>query len=280
MAKRALRIILFTTGTLTLVAGSMVAGAVIFIRNSDVLSKTLGLASTASAPTLLEKAQRRFGQKIYSQWNEETLIRHFFNDQRDGFFVDVGAGDCCTESTTYYLASRLGWTGISIDANASVGPEYAVKRKGTKFLSFFVSDTSDEMADYFFVPQVPGISSGDPTHAKKFDFVAKKNLAIEEQKIRTVTLNKVLEANQVARIDFLSMDIEGAELAALNGFDIEKYKPRLVCVEIQQELGAPILQYFVRHGYQRVEDYLPFDRYNWYFTPAPHAKRSTAPVGG
>ena len=63
------------------------------------------------------------------------------------------------------------------------------------------------------------------------------------------------------------MDIEGAELAALNGFDIEKYKPRLVCVEIQKELADKLLDYFTRHGYRRIEEYRPFDQFNWYFTP-------------
>ena len=50
-------------------------------------------------------------------------------------------------------------------------------------------------------------------------------------------MNKLLERTRVQTIDFLSMDIEGAELAAHNGFDIEKYKPRLVCVEIQKGAG-------------------------------------------
>jgi hypothetical protein len=72
----------------------------------------------------------------------------------------------------------------------------------------------------------------------------------------------------VTKIDFLSLDIEGAELAALRGLDIEKYKPRLVCVEIQKELSDAIYHYFEEHGYRQIEAYRPFDRFNGYFAPA------------
>jgi len=80
----------------------------------------------------------------------------------------------------------------------------------------------------------------------------------------------------VGKIDFLSMDIEGAELSALHGFDIDKYKPRLVCIEIQKELGDKIREYFVQHGYRQVEEYRPFDQFNWYFTPLAAAGASMA----
>lgn len=73
------------------------------------------------------------------------------------------------------------------------------------------------------------------------------------------------------KIDFLSMDIEGSELMALHGFDIDKYKPRLVCIEVQKELADKLLDYFSQHGYRRLDAYLPFDKYNWYFTPGKGA---------
>jgi len=218
---------------------------------------------------LFENAERRFGRKIYSQWGEETLIRHFFDDRRDGFFLDVGSADCCTLSTTYYLESRLGWRGIAIDANASYRKGYAQNRTGSKFFSFFVSDTSDTLADFYLMPTHPGISSGRRDHLDKFDFVRGRENEVQDLKIPTITLNKLLEREGVKKIDFLSLDIEGFELAALNGFDIQKYRPDLVCVEIQKELGARLQEYFARNNYRLVEAYIPFDQFNWYFAPAP-----------
>lgn len=280
MARRALRILLFTMGALIVVGTSMVAGAMVFSRNADVLAKGVCPESKPRRLTLFEIAQKRLGQKIYSQWNEETLIRHFFSDERDGFFLDVGAAACCSDSTTHYLASRLGWTGIAIDANASYGPDYVKNRKGTKFFSFFVSDKSNEVADFFLIPGAPAISSGKAAYADNFPFVREHHLEIQQQKVKTITLNQLLNAQHVTKIDFLSMDIEGAEVSALRGFDIDKYKPRLVCIEIQKETTQGILEYFQQHDYQRIEAYLPFDQNNWYFKPSASAKDVAVPQGG
>ena len=54
------------------------------------------------------------GEKLYSQHDEELLIRHFFGDRRGGFFLDVGAGHYRRNSTTYYLEKHLGWSGVAV----------------------------------------------------------------------------------------------------------------------------------------------------------------------
>ena len=61
------------------------------------------------------------------------------------------------------------------------------------------------------------------------------------------------------------MDIEGSEPAALAGFDIEKYQPKLVCIEAAAANREILLAYFEKHSYQRIED--KRDTTNWYFTP-------------
>jgi len=71
----------------------------------------------------------------------------------------------------------------------------------------------------------------------------------------------------VTAIDFLSMDIEGAEVSALAGFDIQRFRPKLVCIEIDHSSGEKIEDYFHKNNYKRIEKYLPLDAHNWYFTP-------------
>jgi hypothetical protein len=62
------------------------------------------------------------------------------------------------------------------------------------------------------------------------------------------------------------MDIEGHEPKALAGFDIERFRPELVCIEAGNR--EEIVDYFTQHGYERIEKYLEYDKVNWYFTPA------------
>src|SRR5262245_58799650 len=61
---------------------------------------------------LLQVVQQRYGEK-YSQGPEEWLIRDFFQDQRDGVFVDVGAYEPIKWSNTYRLERDLGWSGVA-----------------------------------------------------------------------------------------------------------------------------------------------------------------------
>ncbi len=203
----------------------------------------------------------RYAPKHYSERNEEPIIRHFFRDRRSGVFLDVGAYHYKNGSNTYYLERELGWSGIAIDANGEFARGYQEHRPGTRFFTFFVSDKSDEWADFFIVR--------DPGHLTKSTavpaFVSRRKT--EEVKVPTITLNDLLEKLAVRKIDLLSLDIELWEPHALAGFDIEKYRPELVCVEAHRQVRDQLLDYFTRHGYARLDIYFLFDQRNWYFAP-------------
>jgi FkbM family methyltransferase len=201
--------------------------------------------------------------KRYSQFDEELIIRDFFQDKRGGVFVDVGCSYPIAGSTTYFLEKHLGWSGIAVDALPEYAPEWQKERPRSKFFSFYVSDRSDT-DQVFYRSAVKGLSSSE--QGRVF-----KGLQIPQEEIHvpTVTLTKLLDANGTGEIDLLSMDIEGAEPAALAGFEIARFKPKLVCIEAAPRTRKQILDYFQAHGYERIERYLKYDNVNWYFRPVP-----------
>jgi hypothetical protein len=212
------------------------------------------------------------GKKLYSQFNEELIIRHFFDDRRDGFFVDVGAYHWKKASTTYYLENHLGWSGIAIDAQGQFARGYAKNRPRTRFFSYIVTDHSGTNETLFFAGPISSTKKShlaDVARWKGNDDIAEEAEATElpEGLIPTITLNELLDTNDVSKIDFLSMDIEQGEPAALAGFDIERFRPELVCIETFALVEDQIVEYFERHGYQRIEKYIPYDEQNWYYTP-------------
>ena len=203
----------------------------------------------------------RYFPKHYSERDEEVIIRHFFKDRKSGFFLDVGAYHYKNGSNTYYLEKNLDWSGIAIDANGEFARGYQENRPKTEFFNFFVSDKSDEMADFFIVR--------DPGHLTKSTAVPEfvKGRKTEEVKVPTVTLNDLLTKLGTEKVDFLSIDIELWEPHALAGFDIEKYRPDLVCIEAHRQVRDQIAAYFAVHGYVRLDQYFLFDQRNWYFVP-------------
>ena len=172
-----------------------------------------------TAPIALIRAT--YGPPMYSQGEEETLIRAFFQDRRGGFFLDVGASHFAKDSTTYYLEKDLGWRGIAVDALEEFRADYERHRKGTQFFAFFVTDQADLPKDFFVYTKDTRISSGSIEQLRGLPRV--KDRYIKKTQVPSITLNHLLKAHEVQKVDFVSMDIEGSEPAALEGFDIAHY---------------------------------------------------------
>ena len=206
---------------------------------------------------LLEK----YGSRHDSRNAEELFIRDYFQDRRNGVFVDVGANHYRKESNTYYLETTLGWSGVAIDALEEFAADYRKYRPRTQFFALFVSDESGSTAQ-LFVPQKNTLIA-----SASFDFTAQQGAPGTARQVPTTTLDAVLVRAGVSRIDLLSMDIELSEPKALAGFDIDRFKPSLACVEAHSEVRQQILDYFARHRYTVVGKYLRADPQNLYFRP-------------
>jgi len=205
--------------------------------------------------------RKTYGPDHGTEREEEWLIRDFFKDKRGGYFVDVGANHYQFGNKTYYLERHQGWSGIAIEPQFEYAADYPVHRPRTKFFQLFVSDVSDKMADLYVVKDSPFVASSDKA------FVSQFGKPDEVRKVVTVSLNDLLDREGRRTVDFVSMDIELHEPQALQGFDIQRFKPSLVCIEALQPVRQQILDYFAKNGYVAVGRYLWVDRENLYFTP-------------
>jgi FkbM family methyltransferase len=208
------------------------------------------------------------GEKLYSQHNEELIIRHFFKDRREGFFVDVGCYHWKRASTTYYLEEHLGWSGVAVDALPMLRRGYERNRPRTRFFNYIVTDHADTVESFY--ASGPLSSTSEERVEKVSKALSGKQKEPKEIQVPTITLDRLLDEEGVEKIDFLSMDIEGGEPAALAGFDLERFRPELICIETGRHDGKHSLEmkrYFEERGYERIEAYLRHDIVNSYFTP-------------
>jgi FkbM family methyltransferase len=193
---------------------------------------------------------------LWSQGYEELIIRDSLQDKKNGFFLDVGCFRPKFDSTTYYLEKMLGWTGIGIDAMPNYADSWAAHRPVSKYVQYAVSDTDGDTVTF----HVGNVASAlDENIVKNFGGKRK------EIEVTTMTLNTILENNGIEKVDFLSMDIEGAEPGALKGFDIQRFKPELCCIEMIS--SKEVIEYFESNGYEAIEKYKKADKINWYFRP-------------
>jgi hypothetical protein len=82
-----------------------------------------------------------------------------------------------------------------------------------------------------------------------------RNLNLAEVKphgtleVRTRTLDEILTEAGTKRVDFVSIDVEGHELEVLDGFDLSRWRPRLVLIE-DLLLHIRLHRYLARQGYR------------------------------
>ena len=206
-------------------------------------------------------------KKFYSQHYEELIIRDFFNDRKGGIFVDVGCSHYKDLSTTYYLEEHLGWSGIAIDALAEYAIGYIDHRPNTRFFNFIVTSYSGGIESFYRSINAKIFSSTSENMAKGRSKYFGRPTECQVVYVPTITLTDLLEKNGISKIDLLSMDIQGGEVKALSGFNIEQFKPKLVCIEVENSDPYEILNYFAAHGYERIDKYSKYDSTNWYFKP-------------
>lgn len=244
-----------------LIAGGLAIPALLHWRATPVAPPASPPPQSLPVPAGARYLEQTYGPARYSQFAEEWIIRDFFQDRRNGFFVDVGANHYRRSSTTYYLEAHLGWSGLAIEPLVRFEADYLTHRPRTRFLPFFVSDVSNEQAKMYVNDKFPGMSSTNRS------FTERMGRDPNEVVVPTITLNDLLTKHAVQKVDFLSMDIELSEPKALAGFDIGRFRPDLVCIEIHPEVRQDILDYFARNGYVMVGKYLEADDNNLYFMP-------------
>lgn len=166
-----------------------------------------------------------------SQQGEDALLDIFFRFQKTGYFVDVGAFDGVHLSNSYVF-ERRGWSGLCVEA-APVYYELCVKnRPGSRCVNAACLARERGMVEFQF--ERSGLFSAvnaDVDFVKDtFDKTHVPFHGFEKIKVPSATLNGLLGCS-VERIDFASIDVEGAEVEVLVGFDLDRYRPRILLLE-------------------------------------------------
>jgi FkbM family methyltransferase len=147
-----------------------------------------------------------------------------------GFFVEFGACDGVAASNTFVLEKNFGWNGILAEPGRVWHKSLAENRTARIDKRCVTAFTGDNIE--FNEGIDPKVSSTDSSH--KYLRQIKNTYTVE-----TVSLMDLLIDHGAPRhIDFLSIDIEGGELVALENFDFSKYEFGFICIEQHDHLNT------------------------------------------
>ena len=151
-----------------------------------------------------------------SQNGEDSLLWDLLGDREPAFFVEAGAYDGYTFSVSY-LFEGPGWDGLLVEPLSDRAAECAERRSARVVHAALSAPGAPPTATFARDREVEwnsGLASGGQGG----------------EMVPVTTLDALLEGHS-GPIDFVVLDLEGHELSALAGFDLERWRPTALLVE-------------------------------------------------
>ena len=196
---------------------------------------------------------------FFSYSGEDAILQNIFNkkitNKQPGFYVDVGAYHPFNLSNTHLFYIN-GWRGINIDAMPGSMKLFNRHRKRDINLELAISDKAEKLVFYQYKEDSANSFSKDFINKVQTtggaDYSVKKEITIYTHTLKEV-LDKHLPAAQ--EIDFLSVDVEGMDFRVILSNDWDKYRPKVVVVEllgqtIKDIYDNEITQFLEKLGYE------------------------------
>ncbi|HEY6024000.1 MAG TPA: FkbM family methyltransferase [Pseudolabrys sp.] len=162
----------------------------------------------------------------YTQNLEDYHLSLAFVGQTTGTYIDVGAGHPVADNVSFWFYER-GWRGIVVEPQPELAALYGRLRPRDTVVQALVGSANGE-SDFFVVERLHGFSTTFEQHAQKA-----KAFGAGYHKLRlpVVTLAALCDVHGVGEIDFLKIDVEGAEASVLAGADFKRFRPKVIVAE-------------------------------------------------
>jgi FkbM family methyltransferase len=198
----------------------------------------------------------------YAQRFEDLYMLRCFGARGDGFYIDIGSGHPVYDnmSFAFYLA---GWQGITVEPNPWLARLSRAVRARDRHVEALVGAKSGE-AIFYLVADFHGLSTMIESNARSAQSEFGKSWRAIT--VPVMTLEELCNRYAPPEIDFLKVDVEGAEQDVLLHGDWYKHRPKVVLAEaLAPYTLAPAWEawepFLAKHGYR----YVWFDTLNRYY---------------
>lgn len=166
----------------------------------------------------------------YAQNQEDVLLERCFRNQAEGFYIDVGAWDPVVDSVTQWFYLR-GWRGINVEPSLQYFEKLREQRPRDVNLRCAVSD--HEGTEYLRLVHESGLSTICELDSQYSEDLEAGEFSTEVVEVPATTLASICAEHvpDGVEIEFLKIDVEGAESTVLKGADWERFRPRVLVIE-------------------------------------------------
>jgi FkbM family methyltransferase len=167
----------------------------------------------------------------YSQVGEDRVVNYLFESLNitNPTYLDIGTNYPLVGNNTYLFYDK-GCRGVCIEPDPEMVKVIKKKRPGDKILNVGIGLTNTASAPFYLFPgNVAGWSTFSEEEAK----IREKESGLIPRiiSIPLMTVNDVIAANFNPYPNFISLDVEGLDLAILKSMDLQRFRPDAICVE-------------------------------------------------
>jgi FkbM family methyltransferase len=200
-----------------------------------------------------EGRKQRRRPEFRSQHGEDCVIWDLLDRQTGGFYIEVGAFDGRSFSVTYAL-DAMGWNGLLIEAIPQRAAECKANRPDARVVHAALGAEHGGTVKFHVTGDAWGgmLSYTDP-HSDHGRAAAASGTTITAVDVPRTTLNELLKDHAGKAIDVAVIDVEGGEVELLKGFDLARFRPRVLLLEDNQmKQRTPLTAYMESQPYRSI----------------------------
>ena len=209
-------------------AGVLIAGALASSSRTLYLNCSTSGCKSEDVPVRTRHRNAAVSASWHGQVLQDCYAQHLLNSKRGGYYLDVAANDAIRYSNTVVLDRFFGWNGICIEPN----PVYHEKLLTERTCTVVAAALSDVETDAIFEFRPP--EQKGEMDSKVFGHLVKATEAGSSSAthVRTIRLSNLLRTfSSPPIIDFMSLDVEGAEALVMASFPWSTHTVSLLSIE-------------------------------------------------
>ena len=168
----------------------------------------------------------------YAQNLEDYHLSLAFAGQPTGTYIDIGGGHPVAGSVSFWFYER-GWRGIVVEPQEALAVLHRRIRPRDTVIESLVGRESGS-AKLFVVDRLHALTTTVEAYA---DNAKNYGAGVRSVTMPVMTLAELCASHGAATIDFLKIDVEGAEADVIAGGDWRRYRPKVVVVEAIKPLS-------------------------------------------
>jgi FkbM family methyltransferase len=170
---------------------------------------------------------KAFGRPLsYAQNMEDYHLDVALTGSGQGRYIDIGGGHPVAGSVSFWFYQR-GWNGIVVEPQPDLAVLHRRLRPRDTLVEAVIGRTAGE-AEFFRVDRLHGLST---TIRGNAEAAGQHGVGFEAMTLPSFSLADLCRTYQIDAVDFLKIDVEGAERDVLEGADWSQCRPRIVVLE-------------------------------------------------